>query len=120
MLRNIFKTIRSFWKNRTISMINIFGLGVGLATCILLLMYIWMKAADKHHQELGTCRIGLILVKENHPLLPSMAYAMKTEFPEIIIRMLKYPMLGMILSYEDKKWIRVFNETNSYYVDSHF
>ena len=127
MLKNIFKTaLRSFWKNKTISLINIFGLGVGLATCILLLMYIWDESSyDKHHKELGNLyRIAINFPEGRSAASPApMAYAMKSEFPEIIqsARLLKYPMLeSMILSYEDKSELKVFNETNGYYVDSTF
>jgi putative ABC transport system permease protein len=127
MLKNIFKTaLRSFWKNRTISLINIFGLGVGLATCILLLMYIWDESSyDKHHKELDNLyRIAVNFTEGRSSSSPApMAYAMKSEFPEIIqsARLLKYPMLeSMILSYEDKSELKVFNETNGYYVDSTF
>jgi putative ABC transport system permease protein len=127
MLKNIFNTaLRSFWKNKTISFINIFGLGVGLATCILLLMYIWDESSyDKHHKELDNLyRIAVNFTEGRSSASPApMAYAMKSEFPEIIqsARLLKYPMLeSMILSYEDKSELKVFNETNGYYVDSTF
>lgn len=127
MLKNIFKTaLRSFWKNKTISLINIFGLGVGLATCILLLMYIWDESSyDKHHKELDNLyRIAVNFSEGRSSSSPApMAYGMKSEFPEIIqsARLLKYPMLeSMILSYEDKSELKVFNETNGYYVDSTF
>jgi putative ABC transport system permease protein len=127
MLKNIFKTaLRSFWKNKTISFINIFGLGVGLATCILLLMYIWDESSyDKHHKELDHLyRIAVNFTEGRSSSSPApMAYAMKSEFPEIIqsARLLKYPMLeSMILSYEDRSELKVFNETNGYYVDSTF
>lgn len=127
MLKNIFKTaLRSFWKNRTISLINIFGLGVGLATCILLLMYIWDESSyDKHHKELENLyRIAVNFTEGRSSSSPApMAYGVKSEFPEIIqsARLLKYPMLeSMILSYDDRGDLKVFNETNGYYVDSTF
>jgi len=41
MLRNYFKiAFRNLWRNKTFSLINILGLAVGLASCLLLFMYI--------------------------------------------------------------------------------
>jgi putative ABC transport system permease protein len=41
MLRNYLKTaVRSLWKNKGFSAINIFGLAIGLATCLLILIYV--------------------------------------------------------------------------------
>jgi putative ABC transport system permease protein len=127
MISNIFKiAIRSFWKSKTISMINIFGLGVGLATCILLLMYIKdEKGFDNHHDELDNLyRIAINYTEGKFASSPApMAFGMKAEFPEIIqsARLLKYPMLeSMALTYEEKAGRKVFKETNGYYVDSTF
>src|SRR6187431_689309 len=42
MLTNYFKiAFRNLWKNKGYSAINIFGLAVGLATCLLILLYVW-------------------------------------------------------------------------------
>src|SRR5580658_9657318 len=41
MLRNYLKTaFRSLWKNKGFSAINILGLAIGLATCLLILIYV--------------------------------------------------------------------------------
>ena len=41
MIRNYLKTaLRSLWKNKGFSAINIFGLAIGLATCLLILIYV--------------------------------------------------------------------------------
>jgi len=41
MIRNYFKlTIRNLWKNKTASVINIFGLSIGLTSCLLIGIYI--------------------------------------------------------------------------------
>ena len=41
MLRNYFKTaVRNLWKNKGFSAINILGLAIGLATCLLILIYV--------------------------------------------------------------------------------
>jgi putative ABC transport system permease protein len=41
MLRNYLKTaFRNLWKNKGFSAINIFGLAVGLTTCMLILFFV--------------------------------------------------------------------------------
>ncbi|WP_373495925.1 ABC transporter permease [Aquiflexum sp.] len=127
MLKNIFKTaLRSFRKNLSISLINVIGLGVGLATCILLLLYIWDESSyDKHHRDLDNLyRVAINFPDGRSASSPApMAFAMKSAFPEVLqsARLLKYPMLEtMILNYEDKGGLKIFNETNGYYVDSTF
>lgn len=41
MLKNYFKiALRNLWKNKGFSAINIIGLGVGIATCLLILLYV--------------------------------------------------------------------------------
>ncbi|WP_234736840.1 ABC transporter permease [Tellurirhabdus bombi] len=41
MLQNYFKiTFRNLWRNKAFSLINIFGLAVGIASCLLLTMYL--------------------------------------------------------------------------------
>src|SRR5437870_2478924 len=41
MLKNYFKTaFRNFWKNKTASAINVFGLTIGMTSCLLIGLYI--------------------------------------------------------------------------------
>jgi putative ABC transport system permease protein len=127
MLRNIFKTIfRSFWKNKTVSFINVIGLGVGLATCILMLLYIWDEAGyDKHHEDKDDLyRVTLQFNDMRGASSPApMAEGFKAEFPEIAqsARVFPYPMLeSMLLTHERGGEEKTFNEINGYYVDSTF
>src|SRR4051812_5363770 len=42
MIKNYFKiAFRNLWKNKGYSAINIFGLAIGLATCLLISLYIY-------------------------------------------------------------------------------
>ncbi len=52
MLRNYLKiAFRHLWKNRVYSGINIFGLAVGLATCLLITLYVADELSyDRHHK----------------------------------------------------------------------
>ncbi|WP_046347761.1 ABC transporter permease [Sphingomonas changbaiensis] len=55
---NLIAGIRALQKNRTYAFINIFGLAIGLAACIVLLLYVryeltyddWLKDADRTYQ----------------------------------------------------------------------
>jgi putative ABC transport system permease protein len=55
MLRNSFKiTFRNLSRNKAFSFINIFGLAIGLATCLLILFYIFDEASyDMHHKDVN-------------------------------------------------------------------
>ena len=53
MLRNYFKiAFRNLWKNKGYSAINIFGLAAGLATCLLIILYVWDELSyDRFHEK---------------------------------------------------------------------
>lgn len=53
MLKNYLKiTFRNLWRNKGYSFINIFGLAVGLASCIIILLYVQHERSyDKHHEK---------------------------------------------------------------------
>lgn len=53
MFRNYLKiTFRNLWNNKSYSFINIFGLAVGLASCIIILLYVNNELSyDKHHKK---------------------------------------------------------------------
>ena len=53
MFRNYLKiTIRNLWKNKSYSFINMVGLAVGLASCIVILLYVNNELSyDKHHKK---------------------------------------------------------------------
>ncbi|MEP4925113.1 MAG: ABC transporter permease, partial [Balneola sp.] len=53
MFRNYLKiTFRNLWKNKSYSFINIVGLAFGLASCIIILLYVNNELSyDKHHKD---------------------------------------------------------------------
>jgi len=55
MLKNYFKTsFRSLWKNKGFSAINIIGLATGLATCLLIILYVLDELSyDKFNTRAG-------------------------------------------------------------------
>src|SRR6202050_2542696 len=55
MIRNYLKTaLRSLWKNKGFSAINILGLAIGLATCLLILIYVTDELSyDRYNVNAG-------------------------------------------------------------------
>ena len=53
MFRNYLKiAFRNLWKNHVYSGINVFGLAVGLATCLLITLYVADELSyDRHHEQ---------------------------------------------------------------------
>ncbi|MEO5592634.1 MAG: ABC transporter permease, partial [Chitinophagaceae bacterium] len=52
MLKNYFKiALRNLWKHKGYSAINIFGLAIGLATCLLILLYVTDELSYDHYNE---------------------------------------------------------------------
>ena len=91
MLRNYLKTaLRNLWKNKGFSAINIVGLAIGLATCLLILIYVMDELgydrynvnADRIYRLDGEIKFGgnhFILAVAPAPTGP----AMLRDFPEV-------------------------------------
>ena len=94
--------VRALIKNKTYAFINIFGLGVGLAACLMLLLYVryettydqWLPNAENtfqfqtHYQDKQTGRIGDLQMasyvteprlRNDFPQIDRMFYALGTE-----------------------------------------
>ncbi|MDJ1491795.1 ABC transporter permease [Cytophagaceae bacterium DM2B3-1] len=91
MLRNYFKiAFRNLQKNKAFSFINILGLSVGMACCMLILLYVQNEISyDKHHTRAEDMyRVGTTFVTtdqtKNMPYTPApMAFTLKADFPEV-------------------------------------
>src|SRR5579863_3223985 len=133
MFKNYFKVAyRNLSRNKVFSFINIFGLAVGLATCILMISYILSELGyDK--QNLDADRIYRIAYKSVKKINPKdkswastsapIAWGLKADIPEVeqSTRLLKFPTLDkMLMKYERAGKLNSFYETNGYYVDSNF
>jgi hypothetical protein len=53
MFKNYFKTsLRSIWKNKTTSIINIFGLSVGMTAAVFIFLWVQNELSfDNYHAE---------------------------------------------------------------------
>jgi putative ABC transport system permease protein len=77
-------------KNKTFSLINIFGLAIGLACCLLISLYLAYELGyDKYHPDANRIyQVGTVFVREgkesSRPNTPgNMGKYMQQEFPEI-------------------------------------
>lgn len=66
--------LRNFWKNKGFSLINIGGLAIGLACCLLLLLYVnYEWGYDKQFKDVDRIYSGMINLKINGKLITTQA-----------------------------------------------
>jgi putative ABC transport system permease protein len=113
MIKNYFKIAwRNLWKNKISSVINMVGLAVGMAACIVILLFVsYEKSFDSFH---GTDIVRLNEVQKFPGMAASqkvalsmypMAPALKSEFPEVK----DYTRVKW-----DKKYQLTYNEKRSF------
>ncbi|MDF1576286.1 MAG: ABC transporter permease [Bacteroidales bacterium] len=105
------------------SLINIFGLAVGLASCIFILLWIQDELSfDKFHEKADRiCLVGLDAKLGNQEFKggaspPPMADALREGFTGIESAARLYKTPDRLVKYEN----RIFTEDNFYYTDSTF
>src|SRR6478736_10094921 len=110
MLKNYFKVaLRSLTKQKVYSFINILGLSVGLASCLLIVMFVADEFSyDKFHDKADRIyKIALERIYPNHStyyaIIPhSYGDAIQRDFPEVeqVVRM-GGPFNNREVSYKD-------------------
>jgi len=127
MLHNFLKVaFRHLLRNKAFSFLNIFGLAAGLATCLLILLYITDELRyDKHH--LDGRRIYRVVYTTSDGTWSSqpapVASAMKQDFAEVeeVTRLLKLPGMEKVLfKFNDGNNQKKFYEKEGCYVDTTF
>jgi putative ABC transport system permease protein len=124
MIKNYFRiALRSLWKNRVFSFINIFGLAMGLACCMLIAVYVYDEldydtypagAAEIYRVEVNVTGNGSV---ETYPDVDvAVGQGMKTAFPEIGASVRVLPVGESFLKYGDKQ----FKEQKLAFADSNF
>ncbi|HVM88075.1 MAG TPA: ABC transporter permease [Puia sp.] len=111
MLKNYFKiAFRNLWKNRTSSIINIFGLSIGLTSCLLIALYIKHELSYDNFEKNGD-RIARVIMEYSFDGSPEsnkgnytsvrVAPVFKRTFPEVEngIRM---TMRERVVNYNEK------------------
>ena len=126
MLKNYIKiAFRSLQKNKAYTIINILGLTVGLACCILILLHVQDELSYDEFLEgkENIYRVALERVYPDHTsyyaLIPSgFSEAFAEEIPgvEESTRLLGFPNFTNIVEYNDK----VFEENYVFFADSNF
>ena len=129
MFRNYLKIAwRNLSRYKFISFINIFGLSVGLACCMLILVYILNELSyDKYQPHADRVyRVTRTFINpetkdvnlELGTVAPPFGPLLKNDFGEIeaMTRLLMSPPNGYPVRYEDK----MFTETKAFWADSNF
>jgi len=115
MIKNFLITSwRIFRRNKIYSLINIVGLSIGIAVCLVIYNYVSFELSyDKYHQY--SDRIYRINNNPFASLAPSFTYLLKKEYPEIeeIVRIFR--LGNSQISINDEKYIEsnvLFAESN--------
>ena len=123
MLKNYLKiALRHLQKSKLYAFVNIFGLAIGVCSCLLIGIYIWHELSyDTFHKNAD--RIVRVTWEYNFGDAPSKTVTTGTRvgpqfsrsFPEVqaYVRLMKYPR---VIAYQDK----MFDEKNFMYADSAF
>ena len=120
MLRNYFKmAVRSLWKSKTTSLINIGGLAVGMTTAVLIMLWVNNEVSydsfhkDEHRIYRLTSRLSTYnWVWESTPLL--LADAIKKELPDVDNTTRLFPNHWPVFTVNGS----AFYQKNCAYVDS--
>ena len=113
MFRNYFKTAwRSLMKNKTFSIINIAGLSIGMAACLLILQYVsfqlsfdqFNKNASDIYRVVNDRYQNGKLAQHGTITYSAIGKAMQDDFPEVINHTRVEPFNKEIITYGDKKF----------------
>ena len=125
MIKNyILIALRNFWRNRGYTLINVLGLATGIASSIIILLFVVDELGyDRHHKNFREiyriCISGKIQDNELEAALSNapMGATLKSDFPEVIEFTRLFTFDGdHIVRYMDN----VFVEEKFYHADSTF
>jgi len=124
MYKNLFKTaLRDFKKHKAHTLINVFGLAISLACCLIIVIYVLDEFSyDSYHEKADqiyrVAAKGLIGNQEvNEAVTASqLAQTLVQEYPEVLQATRIQHTPNMLIRYEDK----VFNQDHFLWVDSTF
>lgn len=126
MLRNYFKImVRNVLKRKGFALINLLGLATGMATCVLLALYIENELGFDNYQERGD-QIYRLAIERKYPgrtafwggISPAIGQAVKMEFLEVLesTRVLDFGYTGVKINISEK----MFTEKKVLMTDSNF
>jgi len=116
MIKNYFKTAwRNLWKNKVFSLINILGLSLGMAACLLILQYVNFELGYDHFNTNASDIYRVVndryqnnkLIQHGTITYSGVSKAMKDDFPEVLNYTRVLPGGDQIVIYDDKKLPKV-------------
>lgn len=126
MIRNYFKiAVRNLLRHKVFSLINIVGLAISIAACLLIVQYISFELSydDFHEKADQVYRVRLDRTRNgvedrSAGTAPGLGPALKKNFPEVsqFARVKNIDYMNSIVAYGDAK----FNQKNISFVDSTF
>ncbi len=124
MFKNYFKiAVRNLWKNKGFSAINIFGLALGIATCLLIVLYLQNQLGYDRYNEKADRMVRVVFtgkmqggeIKEAD-VMPPVAQALKKDFPEVLEATRIRPYGRPRVTYGEK----IYKDDDFAFVDSNF
>jgi len=124
MIKNYFTiALRNLWRSKGFSFINILGLAIGIATCLLIVLYVLHELSyDRYNEKADQIvRVTFKGKLNGESLTVALAAApvaktLKNDFPEVLEATRLRHNNSPFISYEDK----TFKEKSLAYVDSNF
>ncbi|MFT3705395.1 MAG: ABC transporter permease [Agriterribacter sp.] len=91
MFKNYLKiAIRSLWRNKGFSVINIVGLSVGIATCLIIMMYVSNELSYDRYNDKSDRMVRVYFqgdvqgeIMKESSVMPPVAQALKADYPEV-------------------------------------
>ena len=124
MFKNYLKiSFRNFSKNKAFTFINIFGLAVGLTSCLLIVLYIFDERSYDKFQKDGDRLFRIASVNNKGETWAAtaapLAFDLKNNLPEIeqATRLMTFPDIAKMLLKSTEGEQKQFFESNGYYVE---
>ncbi|UOG73041.1 ABC transporter permease [Hymenobacter tibetensis] len=91
MLRNYLKiALRSLWRNKAFSAINVFGLAIGIATCLIIMLFVQNELSYDRYNEKADRMVRVVFrgsvqgeKMEEGFVMPPVAQTLLAEYPEV-------------------------------------
>ncbi len=124
MFRNYFKIItRNLWRSKVFSAINIAGLAIGLASCLIILLYLQHELGyDRYNEKADRImRVtfqGMVQGEKMNEatVMPPVAQTLKAEYSEVEDATRLRQMGTPVVTYQEK----IFRDGEVAYVDANF
>ncbi|HTF17562.1 MAG TPA: ABC transporter permease [Chryseolinea sp.] len=126
MIKNYLLTaFRSFFKNRSFTILNVLGLTIGIVASLLILQYVkYERSYDSFHQQASDIYRVQYNQWQNGKLrfecaaaVPAVGPALKNNFPEVRRFTRLFPVSGVI-SYDSPSGVKAFREEKMQITDS--